>query len=164
MATGDLIPNTPIQHEPLQKHRWVMRFPTKLGIQEWQMVSAARPVYNVSESEIHFINQTQYVASKYTFDPLSIKLIDYEGPSTFQALIEWHRLCAEAVTGRMGYAAGYMVDLEIEMLDPTGVAVQKFIYQDCWITKLDGGNLDYSSGELAEIDVTIRYARAIHLF
>ncbi len=164
MATGDLIPNTPIQHEPLQKHRWILRFPSKIGIQEWQLAGAARPKENVTVVEIDFINQTQYVPGKYKFEPMQVKLIDYIGPSTMQAAVEWIRLCAEETTGRMGYAAGYMNDLELEMLDPTGVAIQKWIIQDSWISSIDGGSLDYSEGGLAEIDLTIQYARAIMLF
>jgi hypothetical protein len=45
--------------------------------------------------------------------------------------MEWVRLHAESVTGRMGYAAGYKKDVDLEMLDPTGVAVEKWILQGC---------------------------------
>jgi hypothetical protein len=43
--------------------------------------------------------------------------------------MEWVRLCAESVTGRMGYAAGYKKNVDLEMLDPTGVVVEKWILE-----------------------------------
>ena len=55
-----------------------------------------------------------------------------------QALMEWFRLHAESVSGRMGYASGYKKDIELEMLDPTGVVIEKmdtsrmFSYEFIW--------------------------------
>lgn len=164
MATGDLIPNTPIQSEPLQKHRWILRFPSKIGLHEFQLSSAARPNWTVDEVKIPFLNQEQYVAGKYKFETMSVSLVDYIGPSTTQAAIEWIRTCAEETTGRMGYAAGYMNDLELEILDPTGVCVQKWILKDAFITQYKGGSLDYESGGLLKVELTLRYSRAVLLF
>ena len=64
----------------------------------------------------------------------------------------------------MGYAAGYKKDVELEMLDPVGVVVEKWILQGAFLTSADGGPLDYSSGELAEINIQIRYDRAILVY
>ena len=164
MATGDLIPNTPIQSEPLQKHRWILRFPSKIGLHEFQLSSAARPNWTVDEVKIPFLNQEQYVAGKYRFETMSVSLVDYIGPSTTQAAIEWLRTCAEETTGRMGYAAGYMNDLELEILDPTGVCVQKWILKNAFILQYKGGSLDYESGGLLKVELTIRYSRAVLLF
>ncbi len=38
---------------------------------------------------------------------MQVTFKDPIGPSASQALMEWFRLHAESVTGRMGYAAGY---------------------------------------------------------
>ena len=78
--------------------------------------------------------------------------------------MEWVRLHAESVTGRMGYAAGYMNDLELEILDPTGVCVQKWILKNAFILQYKGGSLDYESGGLLKVELTIRYSRAVLLF
>ena len=78
--------------------------------------------------------------------------------------MEWVRLHAESVTGRMGYAAGYKKDVDLEMLDPTGVVVQKWDLQGTQINDVDFGGLDYSSSDLADISVTFRFDRAINIF
>ena len=78
--------------------------------------------------------------------------------------MEWVRLHAESVTGRMGYAAGYKKNLELEMLDPTGVVVEKWILEGCLITKISGGDLSMDDDGLAEISLGIQMDRAILVF
>jgi hypothetical protein len=64
----------------------------------------------------------------------------------------------------MGYAAGYKKDIELEMLDPTGVVVEKWILQGTFLTNADFGTLDYSSEDIAEISVTLRPDRCILVY
>jgi hypothetical protein len=78
--------------------------------------------------------------------------------------MEWIRLHSESVTGRQGYAAGYKKDIELEMLDPTGVVIEKWILQGTMITSANFGDLDYSSSDIADISVTLRFDRAISVF
>ena len=78
--------------------------------------------------------------------------------------MEWVRLHSESVTGRQGYAAGYKKEVELEMLDPTGVVVQKWILQGTQLNDADFGGLDYNSSDLADITCTLRFDRAINVF
>jgi hypothetical protein len=78
--------------------------------------------------------------------------------------MEWIRLHSESVTGRQGYAAGYKRDLELEMLDPTGVVVQKWILKNAMCTSADFGDLSYDSDDLSNITITLRFDYAILAF
>lgn len=156
-----LLLKAPLQFEPLRKNRWVVRFPSDLGISEWTLKSAARPQIRQGEREIQFLNTSTWVVGRYTWESIQLTFRDFIAPSTSQALMEWIRLCSESVTGRQGYAAGYKRDLEIEMLDPTGVTVQKWICKNSFITTANFGNLDYSDDEIADITVNIRMDYAI---
>ena len=75
--------------------------------------------------------------------------------------MEWVRLHSESVTGRQGYAAGYKRDVELEMLDPTGVVVSKWILKNCMLTTVNFGDLDYQSSDLTTIQMTLRFDYAI---
>jgi hypothetical protein len=75
--------------------------------------------------------------------------------------MEWVRLHSESVSGRQGYAAGYKRDVELEMLDPTGVVVSKWILKNVMIDNVDFGDLNYSQDELATISMTLRMDYAI---
>lgn len=153
---SDLLLKMPLNYEPLRKNRWLLRFPADLGIQEWWCASAKRPSIKQSSKEIPFLNTSTYVVGRYTWDTIQVTLRDPIGPSASQAVMEWVRLHSECVTGRQGYAAGYKRDVELEMLDPTGVVVSKWILKNAFITDSDFGELDYSQDDLATITMTLQ--------
>lgn len=158
---SDLLLKMPLQYEPLRKNRWLLRFPADLGIQEWWLESASRPNITQKETEIPFLNASTYVVGRYNWETIQVTLRDPIGPSASQAIMEWVRLHSESVTGRQGYAAGYKRDVELEMLDPTGVVVQKWILKNTMLTTANFGDLNYSTDDLANITITLRFDYAI---
>ena len=161
---ADLLMKMPVPFEPKRVNRFIIRFPSSMGINEWYVTSSKRPSAKINSVEIPFLNTSTYVAGRFTWDELPVTFKDPIGPSASQALMEWFRLHAESVTGRMGYAAGYKKDIEIEMLDPTGVVVEKWILQGTFLTSLDGGELDYSRDDIANITVSLRMDRCIQVY
>ncbi len=161
---ADLLMRMPVPYEPLRKNRFIFRFPDELGIQEWWVSTGARPSYTSDEVAIPFLNTETYVIGRFRWEAIEVTFRDPIGPSATQALMEWVRLHSESVTGRQGYAAGYKKDVELEMLDPTGVVVQKWILQGTQINSANFGSLGYTDGELADISVSFRFDRAINVF
>ena len=105
-----------------------------------------------------FISVTACVyVGRYVWNTISVQLRSAIGPSTDQAIMEWVRLHSESVTGRQGYAAGYKRNVELEMLDPTGVVVQKWLLVNVMLgDTVNFGQLQYSGSELATVDLTLR--------
>ena len=161
---ADLLMKMPIPYEPKRQNRFILRFPSSLGINEWFVESASRPAIKINSTEIQFLNTSTFVAGRFNWDPISVKFRDPIGPSAAQALMEWVRLHAESVTGRMGYAAGYKKDIDLEMLDPTGVAVEKWILQGCFLTDVKFGDLGYDKTDIMTIDATLRPDRCILVY
>lgn len=161
---ADLLMKMPVPFEPKRQNRFILRFPSSLGINEWYVSSAKRPSATIKDTEIQFLNTSTFVAGRFNWEAIDVTFRDPIGPSASQALMEWFRLHAESVTGRMGYAAGYKKDVELEMLDPTGVVVEKWILQGTFLTKLNFGDLDYSKDDLATIQATLRMDRCIQVF
>jgi hypothetical protein len=161
---SDLLNKMPVPYEPKRKNRWLFRFPDELGIQEFWLVSAARPTLTIADVEIPLLNTSTYVAGRFNWETIDVTLRDGIGPSTAQAVMEWNRLCAESVTGRMGYAAGYKKNVEIEMLDPTGVVVEKWVLEGTFITSSNFGDLAMDDDSLAEVQITLRPDRCILIF
>ena len=153
---ADLLMKMPIPYEPKRQNRFILRFPSSLGINEWFVESTARPHITITPTEIPFLNTSTYVAGRFNWQTINVVFRDPIGPSASQALMEWVRLCAESVTGRMGYAAGYKKDIELEMLDPTGVVIEKWSLIQCFLTDVDFGSLGYSDDALAGISLTLR--------
>jgi hypothetical protein len=64
----------------------------------------------------------------------------------------------------MGYAAGYKKDIELDMLDPTGVVVEKWSIVGAFLTDLNFNDLDYSRDDLATITCSLRMDRCIQIY
>ena len=154
----------PIPYEPKRENRSILRFPSSLGINEWYVESIPRPKLTIGSKEIEFLNTSTFVAGRFKWEPLTVKFRDPIGPSASQAVMEWIRLCAESVTGRMGYAAGYKKNVDLEMLDPTGVVVEKWILEGAFLLGYDGGSLAYNSDNVAGITSTIQMDRCILVY
>ena len=161
---ADLLMKMPVPYEPKRKNRWLFRFPSDLGIQEWWLQSAARPTITQNEVEIQFLNTSTWVVGRFIWEPIDVTFRDAIGPSTAQAIMEWVRLHSESVTGRQGYAAGYKKDIEIEMLDPTGVVVEKWVLQGTMITSANFGDLSMDDDSIADVTTNLRFDRAILVF
>ena len=161
---ADLLMKMPIQYEPKRKNRFILSFDSSLGINSWYVESASRPKITIGSKEIKFLNTETYVAGQFKWDPITVKLRDPIGPSAAQAVMEWVRLHAESVTGRMGYAAGYKKNVDLEMLDPTGVVVEKWIMEGTWLSDVNFDSLAYNSDAIASITATLRPDRCILVY
>jgi hypothetical protein len=161
---ADLLMKMPIPYEPKRANRFILRFPSSLGINEWFVESTNRPKIEINSVPIPFLNTETYVAGIFKWGTISVTFRDPIGPSAAQALMEWVRLHAESVTGRMGYAAGYKKNVDLEMLDPTGVVVEKWILEGCFLTDVDFQGLGYGDDKLATIQATLRPDRCILVY
>ena len=161
---ADLLMKMPLPYEPKRQNRFILRFPSSLGINEWFVESTVRPHIQIKETEIPFLNTSTFVAGRFNWQTMQVVFRDPIGPSAAQALMEWVRLHAESVTGRMGYAAGYKKDIDLEMLDPTGVVVEKWILYGTFLTDVNFNTLNYSQDGLATINATLRPDRCVLVY
>ena len=64
----------------------------------------------------------------------------------------------------MGYAAGYKKNVDLEMLDPTGVVVEKWILEGTFLSDVNFDSLAYNTDALASISATMRMDRCILVY
>jgi len=167
MARG--LRGVPINNEPYLINRFEMSFddgnPLQSGVGPNNDVTyliqmTDRPKIKINDVKIDFLNTEDYVAGKYSFEPITFEILDVIGPSTAQKVQEWVRLHIEPLTGRMGYAAGYKKNIRLSALDPTLIGTQQWTLYHCQISNVDYGNNDMSSDEVQKIKVTIRFPYA----
>ena len=156
----DMIRTIPFKYEPKRVNRFYAEF-IDTGIEVWSIQKFKRPSMKINSVPIQFMNEQNYVAGRYTWDTMSLTFLDPIGPSTSQILMEWIRLHAESLTGRMGYAAGYKKDILLKSLDPTGVEVEKWFLEQCMITSIDFGENDYGTDELTNITLEVQPYRCV---
>jgi hypothetical protein len=158
---GEMIRSIPFKYEPKRVNRFFAEFSDTIGLEVWQVQKFKRPSMKINSVPIQYMNEQNYVAGRYTWDTMSVTFIDPIGPSTSQILMEWVRLHAESLTGRMGYAAGYKKDIYLKALDPTGVEIEKWTLEQCQIVSIDFGDNDYGNDELTNIVLEIQPWRCI---
>lgn len=146
----------PVDQEPKLKNRFVLEFPTEMGIESYLVQTAKKPSMKIEKITIPYMNTQSYVAGKYYFDEMEITFIDLIGPSVSQKLMEWIKLTAEPATGKMGYAVGYKKNLVMKAVDPVGVEVEKWTIVGAQIVSVDFDNYDYNANELLNIKITIQ--------
>ena len=59
---------------------------------------------------------------------------------------------------------GYKKNIDLEMLDPTGVVVEKWILEGSFLSDVNFDSLGYSTDALASITATIRMDRCILVY
>ena len=134
---ADVLMGVPFEYEPKRQNRFFAEFPDDVGVEVWKVRTFKRPAMNINVVEVPYINQKNYVSGIYNWEAMDITFIDPIGPSTSNQLMEWVRLHAESLTGRMGYAAGYKKNILLKSLDPTGVEVEKWFLEQCLISSID---------------------------
>ena len=151
----------PVEQEPKRKNRFVLEFPTELGIESYLVQTSGKPSLEIGSTEIPYMNTSTWVSGRYKWQPLDVAFIDVIGPSTTQKIMEWVRLHAESATGRMGYAIGYKKNLVLKALDPTGVEVEKWTLIGCIITNASFDDFDYSADDVIQVKITIQPDRCL---
>lgn len=158
---ADMFRPVPFEQEPKKKNRFVLEFPTELGIESYLVQTSGKPSLEIGSVELPFMNTSTFVAGRAVWQTMDITFIDVIGPSTTQKVMEWVRLHFESATGRMGYAIGYKKNLVLKALDPTGVEVEKWTLIGCQITSVAFGEDDYSSEDIQEVSITIQPDRCL---
>jgi hypothetical protein len=160
----DMLMGVPFDYEPKRENRFFLYFPQELGIDVWKVRSFTRPKLKINPVEIPFMNTSSWVQGRYIFESQEIVLIDPIAPSTTQAVMEWIRLGVEAITGRMGYAAGSSKSFILSAVDPTGIEVEKWSIEQAIVTNVTFGENKYDSDALQMITITIQPYKCINLF
>ena len=161
---SNLLLPMPLPYEIKRKNRWLFRFPSSLGIQEWWLASAARPSFEANVVELPFLNTSTWALGRFKWAALDVTFRDPIGPSASQAIMEWVRLGSESITGRQGYQSSLKKDVDIEMLDPTGVVIEKWQLQGTMPTNVNFGSLAMDDDGVSEIVCTLQMDRCILLF
>ena len=69
---ADLLMKMPVPYEPKRKNRFIMKFPSDLGIAEWIVSSASRPSITINEVEIPFLNTKTFVAGQFQWETIDV--------------------------------------------------------------------------------------------
>jgi hypothetical protein len=127
-----------------------------------QVISCGRPSPKHQETPIHSYNSITYVAGKAEWDTIQIKLRD-DLSNTMSRLVgaQMQRQMNHFEQTTYGAGVNYKFDTVIDMLDGgNDYYIERWFLEGCWITSATYGDMDYSSSDSHEVDITLRFDNA----
>ena len=144
--------------EPKVQNRFIMYID---GLPSYLIKSASAPGYEAGEIILDHINVYRKIKGKVRWNDMTIGLYDPVTPSGAQAVMEWARLAHESVTGRDGYSDFYKKEVRIQTLGPVGDVVEEWILKGAFCSNATFGDMDWSSDNPVNINITIQMDYAI---
>jgi hypothetical protein len=142
-------------YEPKRMNRFLIVFPEYFNIPSWVVSETSRPSMKLITKKIFGFE----LFKSLQWDDLVIKLRDPIGPSTTQLLME---LIHPDLKNK--HKVKEKFSLQIEMLDPTGVVVEKWQLDNCEFKSIDFGKLIYDNDNLVTCTLTIKVKDVILLY
>lgn len=136
----NMLNNTPIIHEPKRVNRFLVYFPESFGLAPWIINSTNRPSMSIIPKK--FLGITYKKTVKW--DSIQVQLLDPIGPSSTKRIMN---LIEKSILTPFTYT--------LEMIDPTGVVVERWNIKDCLISSVYFGELVYKNDDLLTITLII---------
>jgi hypothetical protein len=144
--------------EPKMKNRYILNID---GIDSYLIKAANRPTIQFETVTLDHINIKRKLQGKGEWQDITITLYDPIVPSGAQQVMEWVRLGHESITGRKGYADFYKKDVQIYSLGPVGDKIEQWTLKGAFIQSANFGDLDWSSNDPQQIELTLSYDYAV---
>jgi len=138
--------------------------------QLWWAKTMKLPSVSFGEVEHNFLDNKYYYPGRASWDEVNMTLVDPVSPDATALMHEMimgqgynvksktnqktisKKKAADSTTSGKGLKA-----VIISVLDDEGVVIEKWDLQNVWIKSVSYSDLDYSSDELRQIDVSFRY-------
>ena len=153
---------------PKHKHKWRVTFAglgdgTDSRPVSMQAVNVTRPQFSFDEVELHRYNSMAYVAGKHRFESMNLTIEDDISSTATNAIQEqlqkqqWLVGVEGAWLQSASEGSLYKFVTVIDMLDGSDQQIESWILSGCWIQNVDYTELDYSTSDAVQINLTIRY-------
>ena len=122
------------------------------------LISATRPTYEHGVNELNRFNMKYKVAQAPTMGhTLAVVFRDTVQQNLGRAMYLWNKIVFNRNNGAMGYASAYKTAGNLNIYDPRGVLIEKWILDGLFPTTTNWGELTYGVGEALTVTVTFAY-------
>ena len=135
---------------------------------------AARPNLSVEETEINFLNAKTWIPGKGSWETITVTFLDVAGQAPPASdgspggmpndiLFNWLASVynfSDPVQLQMGsQRADYTATGILTLYDGCGTTLETWTIADLWPTSIQFGELDYTSSDTVDIELTLRYSQ-----
>lgn len=121
---------------------------------------ASRPNLDIEETEINFLNGKTWIPGKASWQTMTVNYMDV-AHDEMRSLYNWLATVydfTDPIHLSMGDKRDWDATGVLNMYDGCGTLLEQWQLQHIWPQSIDFGDLDYSSSEAAEIQLTLRYS------
>ncbi len=152
--------------EPKRKFRWLLYW---TGVPQFVIKSVKKPSYTVATTPHQFLNYEFNYPGRVTWEDIQITLVDPVQPDSTKSLYKIlensgyvipsnYQEAAAATISKEGMVDALGTEIKLSQLDAAGNQfIETWIVKNPLITSVDFDTLDYSSDELLNITVNIKY-------
>ena len=152
--------------EPKRKFRWLLYW---TGVPQFVIKSVKKPSYSVATTPHQFLNYEFNYPGRVTWEDIQITLVDPVQPDSTKSLYKIlensgyvipsnYQEAAAATISKEGMVDALGTEIKLSQLDAAGNQfIETWIVKNPLITSVDFDTLDYSSDELLNITVNIKY-------
>ena len=152
--------------EPKRAYRWILDID---GIEAYTIKKVSKPSFTISESSHQFLNHTYYYPGRTEWSTVSFTLVDPVNPDMAAKLLEVIKASgyqpidnvpdsgAELKTMNKRDSLAALKEPKIQQLNEDGKVVETWTLHNAWIKDVKFGELDYSTDDMIEIQVELRY-------
>jgi len=149
--------------EPKRKYRWTLNIGQ---IPTYIIKKVKKPAFKVSETPLDYINHKFYYPGRVEWELVNCTLVDPVHPdaaATMMAMLEsagynfpTTAVLAQSTIGK-STASSAVGSIQMSQIDTDGMPIETWNLVNPWVQRVNFGDLDYSSDDLTEIEIDIRY-------
>jgi hypothetical protein len=165
MGIGALMDNNVVYK---RKFRWTMYIEPNCPqlrnrpIDTWFVKVASRPSMSFDETELNFLNQKAWIPGKQSVETMTVTYIDVAPTRAESAnLYAWLGAAYQfnSQDRKQGSAVqDYTATGTLTLLDGCGFPIEEWRFTDLWPQSINFGDLDQSSSDTVDIELTLRYS------
>ncbi len=136
-------------------------WPLELRVLAWK---TTRPAPEFDVIVIHNGSEQIGRPGKYRWNPIDITFYEayQDQPDICQSIYDWWaKSVVDLNTSTYSKPEDYLKQCTLSMLEGAGNAVWKYNLGGCWPSKVTPSDLSYADTEIADVTVTLCYAKAV---
>lgn len=148
-----------------RKFRWTFEIlgfcdNEKNAVPEHFVSVASRPNLSVEETEINHLNAKTWIPGKAAWETITVTYLDV-AHTEMRSLWNWLATVydfTDPINLKQGNKRDWDATGVLSMYDGCGVLIEAWQMQHMFPTAINFGDLDYSSSDIATIELTLRYS------
>jgi hypothetical protein len=126
---------------------------------------AARPSLTIEDTEINHLNAKKWIPGKASWETITVTYYDVASNDNAQLwnwLVSVYNFMDPTNLQQGTQGQDYAAVGVLTMYDGAGTALETWTLEDMWPSAINFGDVDYSSSDEADIELTLRYSKVTY--